>query len=101
MAWVQPAWLTAVTSWLPISAAAQRVLALSTVLVPPPANCAGNSSARVSGTGSRARDPICPHGPSDGEGLGGGSVGDGRADAAVCCVAAAASGDLWSRANQK
>ena len=27
MAWVQPAWLTAVISWLPISAAAQCVFA--------------------------------------------------------------------------
>src|SRR5215471_12682622 len=103
MAWVQPAWLTAVTSWLPASAVAQRAFAFCTVLtylVPPLVNWAGNSSARVSGAGSRARDPMCPHGPSDGDGLGEGLAGDGRPDAAACGEAAAAAGDLWFRANQ-
>ena len=33
MAWVQPAWFTAVISWFPISAAEQCALALSTVLM--------------------------------------------------------------------
>ena len=45
---------------------------------------------------------MCPHGPSDGEGLGAGSVGDGRVDAAVCCeIAASSEGLLWPRENQK
>ena len=69
--------------------------------MPALANWAGNSSARVSGAGSRARDSMCPHEPSDGDGLGEGSRGEGRAEVFGCCESAVVVVWPWPRANQK
>ena len=68
-AWLQPAELTAESSFDPTTADVHlgpEWLTVRTMVALPAVNRAGKSCATVSGAGSPDRDAMCPYRPSDG-----------------------------------